>query len=89
VSWHPYVVDSLGELICRPFLFTILASEREVGYFYGVVVIERWSFFRRYRIAAIDPYYSVIVQDREEEGFPVKLLFILHNSVEFNNLRYR
>jgi hypothetical protein len=36
VGWHPYVVDILGELVCRPFPFAILASE--VERFDGVAV---------------------------------------------------
>ena len=85
VSRHPYVVDILGELVCRPFLFAILASEVEC---FDGVAVEGGLFSIDHRIMAVNPHCPVVVRDGEGEDFPVKLLFAFHKSEEFNRTSY-
>ena len=81
-SWHRYIVYILGELICRPFFFTIFASEFER---FDGVVVEGGHFSIDHRIMTVDSQYPMIVRDREIENLSMKLFFTLCKSEEFDN----
>ena len=82
MSRHPYVVDIFGELVCRPFLFAILASEVER---FDEVAVEGGLFSVDHRIMTVDFHCPVIVRDKESEDLSMKLFFALHKSEEFDN----
>ena len=53
MSWHLYVVDVLGELVCRPFLFTVSYCKVELV---DRVAVIGSILPINYRIMTVNPY---------------------------------
>src|SRR5271163_2996155 len=82
MSRHPYIIDTLCELACRPLLFAIQFCEVERT---DRVTVEGSLISIDQSVMAVDSHRPVIVRDRKGENFPVHFLFALREFEELDN----
>ena len=79
---HPYIIDVLGELVCRPLLFAAQFCEVKLA---DGVTIKGSVFSLDYRVVAIDSHRGVVVRDRESKNVPVEFFLALYEPEKLND----
>ncbi len=80
-----FIIDVFGETKRRPFVLSFFACEIKG---FDIVAIEEDLIFLNYSVMVIDSHDSIIMRDRKDENFSIKLFFALYSFVEFDDLSY-